>query len=312
MKILFFGTPEIAVPFLEEAVSEYEVVACVTQPDKPASRHLTLQSPAVKVKALENKLPVFQPEKFTQDIMDKLKQLNADIGVIVSYGKLIPENVYSIPKKACFNIHFSLLPKYRGAAPVQWALIKGEQVTGVTSFWIEKTLDSGPILAQKTVPIDPQDDADKLFKKLIPAGIEIMNETLQMLEKEKVAGKKQEGIPTFAPILKKEDGKIDWGKSAEEILNLMRGTILWPGAYTIGAEGKFHNKRLKIIKAELFPLEDHKRKGEIIEIVKNDGFVVACGKNSLLVKEVHPENKNLMSAWSFLQGGFMALGSKFV
>lgn len=311
MKILFFGTPEIAVPFLSEAAARHTVVGVVTQPDKPAARHLELHSSAVKLAAEKRNLEVFQPEKFDDETASKLAKLNAGLGIVVSYGKLIPETIFNIPKLACFNIHFSLLPKYRGAAPVQWALINGEKETGVSSFWLEKTLDSGPILVQKKIQIDDSDDEETLFNKLIPLGLGVMNETLELLKTGKVPGNKQEGNPTNAPILKKEDGKIDWSKPAEEIRNIIRGTKLWPGAYCIGAEGKLENRRIKILKAEIFASSASTKPGEISEIVKNKGFVVGCGRGALLIEEVQPENKNPMPAWSFLQGGYASAGSKF-
>lgn len=312
MKILFFGTPEIAVPYLSEVSASHTVVGVVTQPDKPAARHLSLRPPEVKAAAEKRNLEVFQPEKFDDETAAKLQKLAPDLGVVVSYGKLIPERVFNIPKMGCFNIHFSLLPKYRGAAPVQWALINGEKETGVTSFWLEKSLDSGPILFQKKIQIDDSDDEETLFKKLIPLGVSVMYETLELLKNGKVPGAKQEGKATNAPTLKKEAGKIDWKKPAEEIRNIIRGTKLWPGAYCFGAEGKLENKRLKILKAQIYASNSSKSPGEISEIVKNKGFVVGCGTGALLIEEVQPENKNSMPAWPFLQGGYVAIGSKFV
>jgi methionyl-tRNA formyltransferase len=213
---------------------------------------------------------------------------------------------------SCFNIHFSLLPEYRGAAPVQWALINGEKETGVSSFWLEKTLDSGPILVQQRIQIDDSDDEVTLFQKLIPLGLRVMNETMELLKNGRVPGNKQEGKATNAPILKKEDGKINWARTAEEIRNMIRGTKLWPGAYCIGAEGKLENKRIKILKAEIYDSNAPMKPGEISEIVKNNGFVVNCGKGALIITEVQPENKNPMAAWSFLQGGYASVGSKFL
>ena len=312
MKILFFGTPEIAVPFLGEAAASHTVVGVVTQPDKPAARHLTLHPPAVKVAAQKIGTEVFQPDKFDDETVGKLQKLNTDLGVVVSYGKLIPERVFNIPKMSCFNIHFSLLPKYRGAAPVQWALIKGEKETGVSSFWLEKTLDSGPILVQQRIPIEDSDDEGTLFKKLIPLGLSVMNETIELLKNGKVPGSIQQGTPTNAPVLKKEDGKIDWSKPAEAIRNVIRGTKLWPGAYCMGTDGKLANKRIKILKAEIYSSNSSAKPGEISEVIKNKGFVVNCGTGALLIEEIQPENKNSMPAWSFLQGGYASVGSKFV
>ena len=312
MKILFFGTPEIAVPFLSEAAARHTVVGVVTQPDKPAARHLTLHPPEIKVAAEQRGLEVFQPEKYDDEIVAKLSGLGSELGIVVSYGKLIPERVFNIPKMNCFNIHFSLLPKYRGAAPVQWALINGEKETGVSSFWIEKTLDSGPILVQQRIQIDDSDDEATLFAKLIPLGLDVMNETLELLKNGKIQGKKQEGTPINAPSLKKEDGRIVWARPAEEIRNVIRGTKLWPGAYCTGAAGKLENKRIKILKAEIYASNASKTPGEVSELVKNKGFVVSCGSGSLLIEEVQPENKNPMPAWAFLQGGYASVGTRFL
>lgn len=316
MNVLFFGTPEVSVPFLRALTETHTVRAVITQTDKPSDRGHQLHQPPAKKLALTRNIPVFQPEKFDEEIVNKLKELNADAGVVVSYGRLIPEKVFSLPKFGCFNVHFSLLPKYRGAAPIQWALINGEIETGVTTFWIEKTLDTGPILLQRTLPILPDDDSITLTEKLIPLGIEAMQETLSRIKAGDCAGKPQSGEPTFAPSLKKEQGKIDWSKPAKDIANLIRGTKLWPGAYTFAAGGKLKGKRLKILKAdasqscpgELCPIDVPA--GQITCLIKSIGFSVRCGKDFLIIKEIQPENKSTMPAWDFLQSGHLSPGDK--
>ncbi|MHB9154570.1 MAG: methionyl-tRNA formyltransferase [Endomicrobiales bacterium] len=312
MRVLFFGTAEVSVPFLRELIKNETVVGVVSQPDRPAERGHHVQKTAVKAAAEEAGIPVFQPEKFTPDMMDALAKLEPETGVAVSYGKLIPEKLFTLPKNRTFNVHFSLLPKYRGAAPMQWALINGEKETGVTTFWIEKTLDTGPLLVQKTLPIAPEDDALTLREKLIALGIEALNETLRKIRAGALQGKPQEGEPTCAPSLEKENGRIDWSKRAGEIANLVRGTKPWPGAYTLLDSGK----RLKIVKArpatecpgggaacrEVLP-------GRVTGAVKGQGFGVACGKDFLFVEEVQPESRKAMPAWDFWQGGQLKPGS---
>jgi methionyl-tRNA formyltransferase len=312
MKIIFFGTPDTAVPFLKELAGTEHVAGVFTQPDKPSSRGQHIQKPPVKVFAEQNNLKIFQPEKFTPETIELVKKLEPDLGVVVAYGRLIPESVYSIPKLGCFNIHFSLLPKYRGAAPVQWSLINGEKETGVTTFFLEKTLDSGPVIVQKKMEISEKDDAASLFEKLIPLGLFAMCQSISLVQEKSFKPKPQEGEPTFAHCLKKEIGQISWAMPAFKIYDLIRGTKPWPGAYTKIASGPIQGHTLKILKASLIASESGENiaHGTIKEIVKNIGFVVKCGSGFLRIEEVHPENKKLMSAWAFLQGGHYKVGDK--
>lgn len=320
MKILFFGTPNIAVPFLKELLNTEEIVGVVTQPDKPAKRGQNILPPAVKKEALANNLKIFQPTKFDETTISELKELKPEAGVVVSYGKLIPQQVFEIPFFGCFNIHFSLLPKYRGAAPIQWSLINGETVTGVSTFWIEKTLDTGPILVQKQINIEPDDDSQKLTEKLIPVGIQAMNETIEKLKKGDCKGDKQEGAPSFAPCLTKETGKIDWNQDNNKIINLIRGTKPWPGCHTIIKSGKNSGKKLKIIKASKLKdlnLVNNEYKGsgkagQVVGIAKGAGFIVKCNEGYLIITEVHFENKKQAAAWSFWQGRYLELGDIFI
>lgn len=308
MKIIFFGTPGVAVPFLAELCSSEEVAGVVAQPDKPAERGQKLKAPAVKTLAEEKGLRVFQPQKPGDELAAGIKDLKPDVGVVVSYGRLIPESVFTAPAYGCFNVHFSLLPKYRGAAPVQRALMNGEAETGVTTFWIEKTLDSGPVLVQKKLKISPDDDAVSLRMKLGALGIEAMNETLARIKRGECAGTPQQGEPTLAPALKKEDGRIDWKRPAAELHNLVRGTKVWPGAYVIIPGGKLAGHRLKILKVRVREDAPAGGPGTVTGVEKDLGFVVKCGKGSLLVEEVHLENKNPVPAWSFWQGRQLNIG----
>ena len=309
MKILFFGTAQISRSFLENIYANNHEIFCVTMPDKPAARGQKLSSPAVKAFALEKGVPFIQPEKFSVDIIEQINNFNADAGIAVAYGKLIPPEVFSFPKYKTFNIHFSLLPKYRGAAPVQRALLNGETQTGVTSFFLEKTLDTGYILLQQTLPIEEKDNAQTLFEKLIPLGIETMNDTLKLLAKENPQGRKQEGEPSFAPVLKKEEGLINWQKGVKEILNMLRAFYPWPGVYCIVSKGKMQGKRLKILDFEIIENNTvNVDAGKVFLIEKNKGFSVICGRGKILVTKVQPEGKPEMSAWDFLQSGRLREG----
>jgi len=297
LKIIFFGTPEVAANFLKDAAKTETVLCVFTQSDKPKGRKLMLTPPAVKTAALELSLPVYQPEKLSDEDVEIIKNFKPDVGVVVAYGKLIPQSVFSTPLYGCFNIHFSLLPKYRGAAPVQWALINGENKTGVSSFWLEKTLDSGPVLVQKELSILPKDSAKEMLEKLTTLGIEVMHETLDKIKKGDCTGVKQEGPVTFAHSLKKSDGFIKWQKNAQDILNLIRGTNPWPGVHTAVS---FNGKEivLKVINAKIFtePIGENFVCGQLISILPKKGIVVACGLGALLIETVHPANKVEVSA----------------
>lgn len=302
MKIIFFGTSSISKVFLQNIDKKHKVVCVVTKTDKFVNRGNKLTPPAVKVYAIENNIDCIQIEKFDDENFNKLKAYNADAGVVVSYGKIIPERIFLLPKYKCFNVHFSKLPKYRGASPVQQALIDGQKQTAVTSFFIEKGLDTGDIILQDLVDIEENDTSDTLFQKLISCGINTMNKTLDLIETGKVNYFKQEGEPSFCSVFKKEDGKINWNKSATEIKNLFRGLFLWPGIYCFFATGKLQGKLLKIIDCEVVNINSNKEPGSIVSVDKNLGFTVQCGKDSLLLKKVQLESKAKMSSCDFING----------
>ncbi|MDR2395733.1 MAG: methionyl-tRNA formyltransferase [Endomicrobium sp.] len=312
MKILFFGTASISKVYLECLYNNKHKLFVITMPDKPALRGHHVVSPVVKTFAIEKGIKFIQPMKFNQDVCEVIKSFDADVGVVVSYGKLIPRNIFDLPKFRTFNIHFSLLPKYRGAAPVQYVLLNEETKTGVTSFYIEDDLDTGNILVQKSVDIEEKDNAETLFNKLIPIGVDVMNQTLDLLKKGEVAASSQKGVPTFAPVFKKEAGLIDWSKSAKEIYNKLRGLYLWPGVYSIFNKGELQGKRIKILAFEVIDKESkNDNYGTVISIEKNIGFIVACGRGKILITKLQPENKSVMSAWSFVLGGKLKIGDNF-
>ena len=316
MKIIFFGTPEVAVPFLEFLYKNEKVVAVVTQPDKKAGRgveHLKL-SP-VKLFAKKKGLPLFQPLKIDELLATRYSLFaDYDLGVVVAYGKILPKSLIETARLGYINVHFSLLPKYRGAAPVQWTLINGEKETGVTTFWIDEGLDTGKIICQKKIAIENSDTVITLEKKLTPLGIEILKETIEIVKKNPQVSNLQIGIPSYAPSLKKEDGKINWGdKDAFEICNLIRGTQPWPGAYSTVKSVKCKVKSLKILEAEvvdfnLSPITYHLSPGSIVGLEKSIGFIVKCKNNFLLILKVQEEGKKIVSAWDWWQGARLKIG----
>lgn len=314
MKILFFGTPDIAVPFLEWLFDNCDVVGVVCRKDEPVGRGYQLTPPPTKVFAQKKDIPVFQPTGlWTDETISTLMNLNADLGVAVAYGRILPRAVIDAPKHGCLNVHFSLLPKYRGAAPMQWSLVNGDKKTGVTIFWLEEGLDTGPIFHQRDVDIAPDDDAAKLEAKLVPIGIQLLERVVSDAAKGVFVRTPQSGEPTLAPILKKEDGRIDWSQPADRIVNLTRGLSNWPGTVTafIGRDGQ--PKKLKIIRATV-PIQSRSSAGnygKIVDVVKNQGILVQSGTEPVLLLDVQSEGKKPMSAWAFWQGAGLKVGDKF-
>ena len=295
MKIIFFGTANISRFFLENIDKKHEIVSVVTMCDKPVGRANKIKAPAVKEYAIEKNISYIQVDKFNDEIVQQIKNYNADVGVVVSFGKIIPEKIFTLPKYGCFNIHFSLLPKYRGASPVQQALIDGCSKTGVTAFYIEKGLDTGDILLQQELNIDVKDNAETLFDKLNVLGVKVMNSALNLLDSENCLAKKQEGE-----------------KDATEIYNLYRGLYLWPKIFCTIGDGRMAGKMLKILDCSVVKDLSNAKKGSIIEIRKGVGFVIKCGKDALLVTKVQPESKAQMSAFDFINGVQIKIGSLFL
>jgi methionyl-tRNA formyltransferase len=306
LNTVFFGTPAVAVPFLERLAKKSNVVGVVSSPDRPAGRGYSLVPTEVKRAALSLGLPVRQPEKLAGFSLESAFGKNPDVGIVVAYGHLIPSVVFNEPRLGLVNVHFSLVPKYRGAAPMQWALIRGEKETGVSLFQIEKGLDTGPVFIQQKYAITSEDNAETLRKNLVSMGVELLEEFLRKIEEGPWVPTPQAGEPTGAPPLAKEDGRILWNqRSAEEIVNLARGTYEWPGAY-----GVVKGQRLKIRKAE--PTADHTGvPGEITAVEKGRGFLVKCLSDTLRVLRVQPEGKKEMDAPSFWNGARLAVGDRF-
>lgn len=303
---VFFGTPGVAVPFLERLAKKSRVIGVVSSPDRPAGRGYAVVPTEVKRAAVALGLPVQQPEKLAGFSLEKVFGGKPDVGIVVAYGHLIPPSVFSEPKYGLVNAHFSLVPKYRGAAPMQRALIRGEKETGVSLFQIEKGLDTGPVFLQGRYVIAPEDNAATLRQNLVSLGLELLDEFLRRLEEGPWAPTPQVGEATAAPSLTKEDGRIVWGKkTAEEIVHLIRGTYEWPGAY-----GVLKGQRVKIRNAER-SLDGPGVPGEITAVEKGQGFLVKCQSDTLRVLRVQPEGKKEMDAPSFWNGARLAVGDRF-
>ena len=309
MRIVFMGTPESAVPSLRRLVDDgHEIAAVWTQPDKPAGRGKKLQQSPVKAFALEQNLTIHQPQKIKNDEAKHLfASHNADLAIVVAYGKILPREFLDAPKQGCLNVHFSLLPKYRGAAPVNWAIINGEELTGVTTMEIVAELDAGPILLQEATKIEEHETAPQLMTRLSDMGAKLISETLSSLSD--IETKPQDNSEaSFAPILKREDGLIDWSLDAFEIERRVRGFQPWPNAHTSSESLRLiiWNAVPEWIEQLRFPA------GQVIE-ASRDRLVVACGDGTALrVLEIQPQGSRRMSARDFINGNYIQAGTKLV
>ncbi|MDD5560540.1 MAG: methionyl-tRNA formyltransferase [Candidatus Omnitrophica bacterium] len=307
MKIVFFGSAHFAVPALEALVkSKHEIVCVVTQPDKKKGRHLHLAGTDVKGTAAAAGLKTFQPEKIkSRESVNFLKDLDADLFIIVAYGQIFSQEVLDIPKIMPLNIHASLLPAYRGAAPINWAVINAEKKTGVTIMYVSLKMDSGPVILQKEIKIEENDTALSLEEKLRYLGAELLMDALKLIDSRSYRLLEQdEDKVILAPKLKKEDGLIDWHTPAVDIHNQIRGVLPWPGAFT-GYGGKI----LKIFQADVLPVFPNHRvvPGEVIRADKQ-GIVVACGRGFLNLKELQLEAGKRMSGQNFIIGHKLVAG----
>jgi len=298
LSLVFCGTPTFAVPTLEKLVEAgFNMRLVVTRPDKPRGRGMELAPSPVKQRALESSLTVTQPEKIkdNEEFCAQLTALQPDAIIVVGYGRIIPQWMIDLPPLGNINLHASLLPKYRGAAPVQWAIARGEAVTGVTTMRIDASLDTGDILLQKEVAIEPQDTTETLAPRLAAIGADLMVETLHGLKAGTIQPRPQDNTKaTLAPILKKEDGRIEFHLTAQEICNRVRGFQPWPGTFT-----SFRGKNLHVWAA--MPVQRTLEEGEVI--VDTDRFIVGCGAGTALaLLEVQPEGKKRMAVRDFVHG----------
>lgn len=292
------GTPDFSVPTLEALVKGgHEVVAVVTQPDKPKGRGKAILMTPVKEKALELSIPVYQPEKVREpEFLDILRQLAPEVIVVVAFGQLLPKEILTLPRYGCVNVHASLLPKYRGAAPIQWAVIDGEAVSGVTTMLMDEGLDTGDMLEVKEIPLDEKETGGSLFDKLSLLGGELILSTLDKLEKGTAVRKPQgESQTCYAKMLKKSMGEIDWTMDAVKIERLIRGLNPWPSAYT-----SLNGKTVKIWAADVKKGDRKGHPGTVC--VTKDSLLVECGQDLLSVKELQLEGKKRMDIASFLRG----------
>jgi methionyl-tRNA formyltransferase len=307
MKVIFMGTPDFAVGTLKSLIaSEHEVTAVVTQPDKPKGRGKAMQFPPVKEVAVEAGIPVLQPRRVREpETVEAIRNIEADVIVVVAFGQIIPKEILTMKKYGCINVHASLLPKYRGAAPIQWAVIDGEKESGVTTMQMDEGLDTGDMLLKAVVPLEKEETGGSLFDKLSSTGAGLLLETLAGLEKGTILPEKQGESPTaYAKMLKKEMGLIDWTKSAEELERLVRGLNPWPSAYS-----HLNGKTLKIWQAEVEERDSENEPGTVV-CVSKDGFGVQTGKGILKIRELQLEGKKRMDAGAFLRGYRMEEGMK--
>ena len=291
------GTPEFAVPSLSALIGAgYEIAAVVTQPDRPSGRGKVLTPPPVKTAAEAAGIPVLQPAKIrTEDFFAELSSYSPDLICVTAYGRILPKSILDLPRHGCMNAHASLLPKYRGAAPINWAIVRGEDVTGVTTMLMDEGMDTGDMLLKREVAIEDDDTGETLSRKLSIVGGELLVETLALLKEGKLSPEKQdESLATYAPIIKKEDGLVDWSKPARDIRNLVRGMLPWPGAYT-----SLSGKMLKIFRAVVS--EGQGQPGEVIK--SGQGILrVATGEGALDVLELQIEGGKRLEAAAFLAG----------
>lgn len=304
MRIVFMGTPDFAVPCLESIINAgHEVVGVFTQPDKPKGRGYTMTPPPVKVVALDNSIPVFQPTTVKDGEAQKmLTELAPDCIVVVAYGKILPKEIINLPKYGCINVHASLLPKYRGAAPIQWSVINGEKETGVTTMYMDVGLDTGDMIMKKSCKIREDETAGELHDELSALGSQLIVETLDALKNNTAVREKQDdSLSCYSPMLDKSLCKIDWSLSSEQVHNKVRGLSPWPVAVS-----SIGGKKVKIHKTALS--NSNGKSGEIISL---SPLTVACGSGSVIITELQLEGKKRMDSASFLNGHKLEIGAKF-
>ncbi|WP_297779662.1 methionyl-tRNA formyltransferase [Blautia sp.] len=309
MRVIFMGTPDFATGTLEEIVlAGHEVVGVVTQPDKPKGRGKNLMPTPVKEVAMKYNLPVYQPKKVREpEFVEVLRDLKPDVMVVAAFGQIISKEILEMPKYGCINVHASLLPAYRGAAPIQWAVINGDKESGVTIMQMDEGIDTGDMIEKVVVPIAEDETGGSLFDKLSQAGAKLCVKVLQDLEDGKAVREKQpeESTTPYARMIDKKMGAIDWEKPAKEIEQLIRGLNPWPSAYT-----RLQGKTLKIWKAEVLLEHSQEAPGQITEVTK-DSIVVQTGQGRLKILELQLEGKKRMDAASFLRGYALKEGESF-
>ena len=299
MRVLFMGTPDIAKGCLQKLIDEkYDIIGVVTQPDKPQNRGKKLGMPPVKELALKYDIPVYQPIKARdEEFVATLKELNPDIIVVVAFGQILPKSILDIPKFGCINVHVSLLPKYRGAAPINWVIINGEEKTGVTTMYMDEGLDTGDMILTEEFDLDDEITAGELHDKMKDRGADVLIETLKQIEKGTAPRIPQNHEEfTYAPMMNKALGEINWSKSAREIHNLVRGVNPWPSAYTT-----YEGSTMKVWKTEVLNETSDKESGTILKVDK-DGIRVSTKDNVVLVKEIQMPGKKRVLVSEYIKG----------
>lgn len=305
MKVIFMGTPDFAVPTLEALIEKHEVLAVVTQPDKPKGRGKKMVFPVVKEKALEHNITVYQPQKVkTPEFVEILKEYQPDIMVVVAFGQILSEEILNIPKYGCINVHGSILPQYRGAAPIQWSIINGEEFGGVTTMYMAKGLDSGDMILKAKEKIKPDDTYGSLYDRLSVIGADLLIKTLDLIENGEVKRIPQnDDEATFAPMIKPELEHINWNGKNTDIVNLIKGLNPQPVAYTM-----LNDEKLKIWFAETIDGDYNGEPGTIVDVRKRD-FVVMTAEGAVAVKEVQAQGGKKMSADAYMRGHAIEKGT---
>ncbi|MFN9886662.1 MAG: methionyl-tRNA formyltransferase [Pseudanabaena sp.] len=307
MRVVFFGTPDFAVPSLEKLLSEpgFEVVGVVSQPDTRRGRGNQVTPSPVKAATIAKnpKLRIWQPDRMKKDqqVLEELVATNADVFVVVAYGQILSKKILNMPRYGCINVHGSLLPKYRGAAPIQWAIANGESITGVTTMQMDAGIDTGAMLLKAELEILPEDNTDTLSTKLANLGADLLIDTLSSLDTIKPEPQ-DDALSCYSPMIGREDWQLDWSKESITLHNRIRA--FYPNCYT-----DFRGQRLKITKSEVIESADNLDNiGKIVEILKGKGFGLQTGKGLLLITEVQPAGKKLQSGWDFVNGARIAIG----
>ncbi|RLE18779.1 MAG: methionyl-tRNA formyltransferase [Acidobacteria bacterium] len=309
IRSIFMGTPAVSVPLLDALNEISDIGLVVTQPDREVGRKRKMQSPPVKLRGEKLGLPVVQPErmKANPEFLARLKSLNPDVIVVVAFGRILPESILNLPTAGCVNVHYSLLPAYRGAAPVNWALVNGEKETGVTLMQMDKGLDTGPVIAVSPVEITLLDNAPRLFEKLTDVAVELLKtQLLPFVKGERVPIPQDEELASYAPMIQKSDGALDFSMPAIDVHNRIRGFQPWPGGFATA-----NGRMFKFLETGL-PEDSHDSLPTGTVTIRERGLFIVCGDNQMLpILRIQPENRKAMDIASCINGGYLKEGDRF-